>query len=326
MLLAAGLGTRLWPLTSDRAKPAVPFLGKPLVAWCAELALRHGFDHLVVNTHHLPASIHEALAPLAARAGRGFELSFSHEEEILGTAGGLAKALADGKLRADEPVLVLNAKLFTDLDLGRVMAAHRASGAAVSMVLRPNVEREHFREVLVDGDRVTGFGKGRVPEGPAPLLFTGIHVLEPDVVRSIPLTFSDTVADTYPPLIEARRVAAHVAPEGRWWELSTLERYVGLHHRAAAEGIGPAVACSAGAVIDPGASVEGSVLWEEARVERGARVVGSVLGRGVVIPAGAEIVRSVVMRRDHVDELDGAPGRYEDYPNGQILVRLPPGP
>src|SRR5207249_3894798 len=108
-------------------------------------------------------------------------------------------------------------KLFTDLDLGAALRAHEASGAAVTMVLRTNRDRELFREVKVDGGRVTGFGAGRAPEGRGPLLFTGVHVVAPEVVRSMPCVFSDTVADVYPPLIAAGRVAAHVDDGGRWW-------------------------------------------------------------------------------------------------------------
>jgi NDP-sugar pyrophosphorylase family protein len=293
MLLAAGLGTRLWPLTQDRAKPAVPFLGTPLVAHAVRLCASFGIKRVVVNTHHLPESIHRALEEVD---GTRAKIDFSHEETILGTGGAIARARERGLIDRSEPLLVFNAKLYTDLDFARAIRAHEASGALVTMVLRPNLEREAFREVKVAGGRVIGFGEGRVPAGPDPLLFTGIHVLAPEVVAGIPHESCDTVADIYPPLIREGKVAAHVDGTGRWWELSTLERYVDLHVRAHEEGIGPDVCCSKGASIDPRAHVTRSVLWEDARVEAGAQVVGSVIGSGVVVPTGAVVERSVLVQ------------------------------
>jgi mannose-1-phosphate guanylyltransferase len=309
MLLAAGLGTRLWPLTCDRAKPAVPFLGKPLIAGLIDLLARHGFDRAVVNTHHLPESIARALA----ETPHNVDVRLSHEPEILGTAGALAKALASGALDPARPTIVINAKLYTDIDLGRVAEAHAASGALVTMVLKPNVEREHFREVLVEGDRIVGFGAGRVPEGPNPLLFTGIHVLEPEVVATIPLAFSDTVQDVYPPLIRDRRVAAHIDHDGRWWEFSTLARYHSLHVRAAEEGFGADVSLSEGARVSPRAIAHRAVLWENASIEDGAVVEDAVLGSDVVIPRGAIVRSAVVVRRDRVDDADRGTPLFSEY-------------
>ena len=290
MLLAAGLGTRLYPLTADRAKPAVPFLGRPLIAGIVDLLAQHGFTEAVVNTHHRADSVREALRDAS------IDVAFSHEEEILGTAGCLEKALREGLLDPHRPTLIVNAKLYTDIDLSAVIRAHEASSAAVTMVLKPNDAREEFREVLVEGDRVSGFGTSRVPEGPSPLLFTGIHVIAPEVLRSIRPGFSDTVSDVYPPYIASRRVLAHVDRGGRWWEFSTLGRYLELHAQAAAEGLGPGVVLSEGAVVEEGAAIDRAVLWENARVEKGSVVSQAVIGRDVLIRAGERIERAAVVK------------------------------
>jgi mannose-1-phosphate guanylyltransferase len=294
MVLAAGLGTRLWPLTEDRAKPAVPFLGSPLVARLVAHLARVGFERVVVNTHHRPESVRAALADAPV------EVAFSHEAEILGTAGALAHARAAGLLEPDLPLLVVNGKLETDLDPRPALAAHAAADAAVTMVLLPNPAKEAFREVKVVGDRVVGFGAGRSPESEAPLLFTGIHVLAPEVLRAIPEGFSDTVADVYPPFIAAGRVLAHVAAGGRWWEFSTLTRYLELHLEAHRLGLGPDVVCSPGAQVAPGADVAQAVLWEGATVAAGARVRRAVLGAGVAVAAGEVVEDAVVVRADRV--------------------------
>lgn len=322
MVLAAGLGTRLWPLTEDRAKPAVPFLGAPLVArLCAHLA-RVGFERVVVNTHHRPESVRAALADAKARLG--IEVALSHEDEILGTAGAVERALARGLLDPDRPLLVVNGKLETDLDPRPALAAHAAADAAVTMVLLENRAREAFREVKVVGDRVVGFGHGRTPESEAPLLFTGIHVLAPEVLRAIAPGFSDTVADVYPPFIEAGRVLAHVARGARWWEFSTLARYLDLHIEAHRLGLGPDVVTSPGAAVAPGADVREAVLWEDARVEAGAVVRRAVLGAGVNVAAGEVVEDAVVVLASHVQGPSAAGERGEPW-GERIRVPIPRG-
>jgi NDP-sugar pyrophosphorylase family protein len=128
MILAAGLGTRLWPLTADRGKPAVPFLGRPLIAGMAALARAHRFRKIVVNTHHQPESIQAALLGLESEV----EIVYSHEDEILGTAGALALARDRGLLDTDRPTMVLNGKLHIDLDLRAIAQTHEESGALVT--------------------------------------------------------------------------------------------------------------------------------------------------------------------------------------------------
>lgn len=300
MILAAGLGTRLWPLTDDRAKPAVPFLGEPLISRLVRHLGGCGFDDIVVNTHHRADSVQLALQD--ARARLGAKVRFSHETEILGTAGGIRQALDLGLLEPDRPVVVVNGKLETDLDPRGALATHAATKAAVTMVLMPNRKRAAFREVIVENDRVVGFGQGRQPEGPNPLLFTGMHVLGPEALAMIPRGFSDTVADIYPPFIDARRIAAHIETKARWWEFSTLERYMDLHRQAHELGLGPSVILSPGAHIEPGADVQASILWEGAQVASGASVRGCVLGAGVSIKTGEHVSDAVIVRADAVTE------------------------
>lgn len=293
MILAAGLGTRLWPLTLDRAKPAVPFLGQPLIKQLVEHVRRAGAERIVVNTHHQPESVVQALDG-SDEDGRP-HIAFSHEAQILGTGGAIGWALAQGHLQPDEPLVVVNGKLFTDIDVALALSTHLRTRAAVTMVLKPNVTRAHFREVLVDGTRIVGFGEGRIPSGAEPLLFTGIHVLSPEVLASIPAAFSDTVADIYPPWIEQGRVHAHVVDD-RWWEFSTLERYLNLHHQAAMEGLCEDVVRSANAFVAAGASAARSVVWEGARVEDGATIQNAVIGADVAILGGERVENAVVVR------------------------------
>src|SRR5918912_4433836 len=115
MILAAGYGTRLWPLTADRTKPAIPFLGRPLVGYVAEYLARYGCREVVVNLHHRPESVREALGD---GSRFGVRLEYVEEPEILGTSGALdnARALLEG-----ETFIVINGKIVTDINLSEAL-------------------------------------------------------------------------------------------------------------------------------------------------------------------------------------------------------------
>ncbi|HEX8719766.1 MAG TPA: NDP-sugar synthase [Pyrinomonadaceae bacterium] len=300
MILAAGYGTRLWPLTIDRTKPAIPFMGRPLIGYVAEYLARHGFDDIVVNLHHQPDSVRAALGD-----GRDYGVRFHYVEEpvILGTSGAVGNArrlLDDG-----EAFVVVNGKIATDIDLTEALATHRRARALATLVLRPNPARERYSTVEVRDGRVAGFGgfpesdkagADKAGGADAPLMFTGIQVLDPRVFDLIPPgVFSHSVTDVYLPAIcRGETVAAHVS-RGSWYELSTVRRY--LETSVALMRLeGREVELGRGSSIEEGASVSESVLWEDARVEAGARVRRSVLGAGVRVGPG-EVFEDVAVVR-----------------------------
>src|SRR4051812_17528584 len=141
MILAAGFGERLWPLTADRTKPALPVLGKPLVGYVAEYLARFDIQDIVVNLHHEPDSVRRALGD----GGRfGVHLEYVFEPEILGTSGALDNARS---LLEDDTFLVINGKLVTDIDLRVALQHHREQNALATLVLKPNPARERFSMV-----------------------------------------------------------------------------------------------------------------------------------------------------------------------------------
>lgn len=325
MILAAGYGTRLWPLTIDRAKPAIPFMGRPLVGYVAEYLGRHGFDDVVVNLHHRPESVRSALGD---GSRFGVHLHYVEEPNILGTGGAIAnaRALLDG-----DAFVVINGKLATDIDLAAALDTHRRARALATLVLRPNPARERYSVVQTSGGLVTGFGdfpasdkpggaESAAPRpdaveeagggvtvggdgvgeegaaGEAPLMFTGIQIFDPRVFEYIPRgVFSHSVTAVFVPAIKrGERLAAHVAG-GAWYELSTVRRYletsVALLKRE-----GRDVEAGGGSVIGPGAEVRESVLWENVTVGARARVRRAVLGAGVVVPEGETFEEVAVVR------------------------------
>lgn len=327
MILAAGYGTRLWPLTIDRTKPAIPFMGRPLIGYVAEYLAGYGFDDIVVNLHHQPESVRVALGD-----GSAFGVRFHYVEEpvILGTSGaiGNARHLLDG-----DAFVVINGKLATDIDLREALDTHRRTEALATLVLRPNPARERYSTVNVRDGLVTGFGGNPTPASDkpggapgvaqkdvsgkwsgestvvdesvdesgaveVPLMFTGIQILDPRVFDFIPPgVFSHSVTDVYVPAIKrGDRVAAHVA-RGSWYELSTVRRYletsVTLLKRE-----GRDVELGQGSSVEDGANVTESVLWENVNVASGAHVRRSVLGAGVQVGSGEVFDNAAVVRAE----------------------------
>jgi NDP-sugar pyrophosphorylase family protein len=316
MILAAGYGTRLWPLTLDRAKPALPFMGRPLVGYVAEYLARFGCDEIIVNLHHRPESVRAALGD-----GRDFgvRLSYIEEPEILGTSGALdnARAYLEG-----DTFIVVNGKIATDIDLGAALETHRRERALATLVLRPNVERERYSIVEVEGNAVVKFGgypsapsiigandddatslKGAPDVDVAPLMFTGIQILEPRIFEYIPRgVFSHSVTDVYLPAIErGERIAAHVA-SGMWHELSTIQRYLDISLSLLKQE-GRDVGKDKTARIEAGAEVHDALLWENVRVEAGGRVNRAIIGAGVQVRSDdvfedAAVVRAALVGRE----------------------------
>src|ERR1044072_3158658 len=152
IILSAGYGTRLWPLTEDRTKPALPILRKPLVGYVAEYIASYGFDDIVVNLHHRPESVRAALGD---GSQFGAKLHYGEEPVIRGTSGALDNTRV---FFADESFLSINGKLITDIDLHAALETHRNMQALATLVLLPNSKRERFSVVDVNEGRITGFG------------------------------------------------------------------------------------------------------------------------------------------------------------------------
>src|SRR5690348_4821565 len=177
IILSAGYGTRLWPLTEDRTKPALPILGKPVVGYVAEYIASYGFSDIVVNLHHRPESVRAALGN---GSKFGVKLHYVEEPVILGTSGALDNTR---EYFEHQTFLAINGKIITDIDLNAALETHRKSNALATLVLLRNEKRERFGVVNVEQGRVTGFGGMPEPTntGEVSLMFTGIQLLEPRI-------------------------------------------------------------------------------------------------------------------------------------------------
>ena len=311
MILAAGFGTRLFPLTIDRTKPAIPFLGKPLVGYVAEYVAQYGFNDIIVNLHHQPQSIISALGDGSAF---GVSINYTFEEPaILGTAGALDNARP---LLENETFLVINGKIITDIDIAGAVETHRRSGAIATMVLKPNAKREKFTVVNTADGCLTGFGDYAKPfseeeirdtdhEIYTPLMFTGIHIFEPRVFDYIPRgVYSDIVPVFYQPALAAgEKIAVHVT-DSKWFELSTIPRYLDIS-LAMMDGID--VFQGNQCVLSPGAEIRDSVMWDGVHIEAGANVYRTIIADGVRIAAGEHSENAAIVRAEMVRNCDEIP-------------------
>jgi NDP-sugar pyrophosphorylase family protein len=223
MILAAGLGTRLRPLTNTIPKPLLPVGGTPLIVWNLLLLKRHGFRQVVINLHHLAPMIEQALG---TGSQFGVRIIYSHEPVILGTGGGIKQAEPHF---SGEPVLILNGDTLVELDLEALRDFHRTRNAAATLVLREDSDAARWGLVEV-GDkgkilRITG--KGLVDSAPSvPRMFAGVHILHPRLLREVPKGVASSIIDPYVKAIERGEPVLGYDLQGYWSDIGTAERYV----------------------------------------------------------------------------------------------------
>ncbi len=306
MILAAGFGTRLWPLTIERTKPAIPFLNRPLIAFTIDYLKQFGITEIIVNLHHEPDSVREQIGD---GSEYGVKITYSVEDPIiLGTAGALDPVR---HLLKDETFFVINGKIITNLDLNAALETHRQRKAIATLVMRPNPKREKFSQIIVDEagnyQGFSGFPELLTTDHQppttfltTPLMFTGIHILEPEILDYIPSGVEyDSIRQVYPQVMsEGKIVAAHVG-EGDWYELSTLARYLEISLEFMRRDKIDFTA-DKGCEIASTANVKDSILWRNVKISSGAKINQCIIADGVRIPENKNYERKVIVRAELV--------------------------
>ena len=315
LVLTAGLGTRLRPLTYVRAKAAVPVNGETLARRAVRWLATHGVRDVVLNLHHRPETI-------AASVGDGSDLGarvrYSWEQPVLGSAGGPRHALpllvdrTGGRRSADpQPFLIVNGDTLTDVDIGAMAAAHVASGASVTMALIPNPRPDKYGGVQVgDGGWVTGFARAGVAR--APYHFIGVQIAEARVFAGLEDGVpAETVNALYPELMAVNRhsIAAFIS-DALFRDIGTPADYLATSAQLAALE-GDRMTAGARTRVDPSASVRGSALWDDVAIGAGAEIVECIVCDGVDLPEGSRYRRCAIVRANGRlpqgrERLDGA--------------------
>lgn len=303
MILAAGRSTRLGAIGMALAKPLLPVCGHPAITFGIELCRRAGLHDIIVNLHHHGDKVGQTLGD----GGRfGVRVRYSVEEELLGTGGALWKARS---MFEPGPVLVINGKVAADIDLAAVIEAHRKApqGTVATMVLRDDPNPELWAPIGVDMGGAVFSMRGKRAERTAqgtiqPRMFTGIHVIEPELLDRLPAGVSDVIGDAYIPALLAGRRIGSLTMGGYFAEHSTPERYLAgnfdlLQNPAVLPAApGPLLGVDPGAEVDPSAQIRPPVrIAAGAVIEAGAQVGPLVaVSSGGRVGAGAELARSVV--------------------------------
>lgn len=325
MILAAGFGTRLFPLTIDRTKPAIPFLGKPLVGYVAEYVAKFGITDVVVNLHHQPQSV---IAALGDGSDFGVHIEYTVEQpDILGTAGALR--FAREHLNGDT-FIVVNGKIITDIDISAAVETHKRLGTLATLVLKENHKREKFTVVHTRDQTIDYFGPHATPvteaelrdtehEIPVPLMFTGIHIVEPEIFDMVPEgRASDTVTDIYIPYIKSGgKIGVHVG-EGEWYELSTIPRYLDISLAMMKAGD---VHFGRNCVMAGAVNLKDSVIWDDVTIGDGATLYRTIIADGVTIAPGEHFENAAIVRADMVRSCKEIPEKaLKGYVQGDNYV------
>jgi mannose-1-phosphate guanylyltransferase len=305
-ILAAGLGTRLRPLTYATPKALVPVLNRPLLGVVLAQLREAGALRVAVNTHHLPDQVQHFLE---ANRPQGLEVLVRHEPEILGTGGGL-RSLAEAL--GDRPLLAVNADILTNLDLAEIFRRRREEALA-TLVLH---DCPPYNTVWIDREeRVAGIGvPPQKPSGPA-LAYTGIQVVSPQMLKWLPEKGpADLVAAWRQAMAQGERLAALVVSGHFWQDLGTPEAYLAAHHRllsgacpelakffppltdplvGAGTGLGEGVICAGGVclgrevLVGRETRLKNVVAWDRAWIAPGLTLEDCVVGQGARVTASA---------------------------------------
>jgi NDP-sugar pyrophosphorylase family protein len=292
LILTAGLGTRLQPLTSVRAKPAIPVAGVPLIrriiAWLAE----SGVTNQVLNLHHLPQTL---TAVVGDGSDLGAHVRYSWEPVVLGSAGGPRRALP---IVGADTFFVVNGDTLTDIDLGAIAEAHASSGALVTLALVPNREPHRYGGVSVDAEgRVTSFPR-RGPAAEGSGHFIGVQVVSAGAFRGLPDDRpAASIGGVYDELIAARPGAVRgFLSDAAFWDVGTASDYWRTSLAFAASEDGGALLPGFGTTIDPSARVTRSILWDHVHVDAGCTLDECIVTDGVGVPAGSHYTRQTLVR------------------------------
>jgi len=283
IILSAGLGTRLKSLTEKRPKALMPIVNRPVIARNIDYLKAHGFKDIGVNAHH---HYRQIVDYLNKDVSFGVDLDVRVEKEILGT-GGAIKNFSD--FYGEEPFIVINVDILSDINLSTAYKYHLDSGNIATMVLH---DYEPFNQIMVNNNSVIDIARQK---GPGRFAFTGIHIMDPEILSYIPGSGYSDIIDCYNTLISSgATIGAYIAENHYWRDIGTPESYIsanrellGFEHQSLAVGSGSRVASSVkfrewavigeGGVLEDGVEVERSIIWDNVVVKEGLRIVDSII-------------------------------------------------
>ena len=236
MVFAAGEGKRLRPVTDKIPKALVPVAGRPMIEYPLLLLRYHGIRHAVINLHHFGEQIE---AHLGNGDRLGLRITYSKEQELLDTGGGLLKAKP---FLQDDTFIVINTDVLIDLPLAELIDFHRAKKAVATLALRPDELADQYGSIDIDTegriDRFLRTKRSSAPVGPrTKLMFTGVQILDPKIFKYMPSDVGSakfsTTKDTYPKMLLAGEALYGFRFDGFWQDVGTTDRIKQVEERLA---------------------------------------------------------------------------------------------
>jgi mannose-1-phosphate guanylyltransferase len=288
LVLTAGLATRLQPLSSVRAKAALPVAGTPLVVRILRWLRQSGVERAVLNLHHHASSITRIVGDGSMH---GLAVRYSWEGAILGSAGGPARAVP---LLASDRFLIVNGDTLADVDLAAMARQHIDTNALVTMAVVPG--RDGYNGVIADASGIVrGFGRQ-----PGAFHFIGVQIVNASVFAGVdPDTKSETVHGIYPNLIVSRAGGIRVFQAGgEFFDIGSPRDYLDTAITIATRE-GHPLDRGDDCVVADDASLTNTLLWDRVSVGAGAQLTECVVADGVTVPAGADLSRCSLVMRDN---------------------------
>jgi NDP-sugar pyrophosphorylase family protein len=321
MILGAGIGSRLDPLTRSLPKPIVPVVGKPVMGHIMDHLRHFGITQIMVNVQYLGDKIVETIGDGHAY---GVHVSYSFEDQLWGDAGGVKRCEAFFADDDDPAFLVVGGDDLSDMDLGAVIQAHRAKNATATIGVTPVADPSQFGIAITDDSGyITRFQEKPAPgEAFSNLANTGVYVFDRSVLARIPAqTFYGFGKDVLPGLLAAGDPLVAVASDAYWQDVGNLTIYrqvqrdcidgrVAVQLPAGATRFETCVVCAgarvdgtiadytvvgANATIEAGATVRNSVLWDNAVVKAGTTLENCVVGTGVTVSSSHGIFNAQIV-------------------------------
>lgn len=301
MILAAGLGTRLRPLTLERAKPAIPVCGKPLIQHAVHRLGRLGISSFRVNLSWLPSTVSSVFKEPDPS---GFDVTFSHEPIILGTAGGLK---ANQDFFETDTFIMVNGDILFDFKLDEAINFHRQTNALATLILLRQTPPFQYTPVRMDKfSNITSFAHNSNLGEPTAetYIFTGIHILEPRIFQYIESgIFFEIISQAYKSALYNGEPILGFPVEGYWNDLGNPVRYLEAVKDALSgrldslpikAWISPTasvhdtaqltnVTIEKGSMVESGCMIENSIIWENSIIRKGSVLRNCILGKGVEI-------------------------------------------
>jgi mannose-1-phosphate guanylyltransferase len=288
MILAAGLGTRLRPLTDKKPKALMPVVNRPIIERVIEYLKGYEIEGIIVNAHYH----HKQLVDyLIETSPFGLKISVRVEPKILGTGGGIKNT--EG-FWDNDPFIVINSDILTDIDLASAYETHRNAKGLATLILH---DREPHNQIKIDhSGKITDIAPGNAP---GRLAFTGIHIIDPELLSHITEGKFSNIIECYLALIRSgEKITSHVSEGHYWCDIGTIGAYKQANREFLGQRpffiapkcqIAPSARLKEWAIVGEGTTLEEdveirrSILWDEVKVKQGRRVIDSIVTSGQTV-------------------------------------------